>query len=255
MTNILSGILEIVPTRHFNYLYVILDSVFILVLLGLLIWKKRYETVLFGVFGGLIYVLVDYGGFYLLSGSRVVTIDGVVQDNLNTFLVLLWMSLSYGFTNFVFIWLCLSKDKYLVYWLFLIISWWLVVPSISSLGDQTIIETKRTTNKYHGFMAVVLFVSYLILIIVLLYKKKPIVNLLILNAIGIAVQFSWEIALLINNIRPLNESSIMTLLVNSFIETNLGMPIILLIFYLVRSKFNEDLTKVNDTRDFGIMKI
>lgn len=30
--------------------------------------------------------------------------------------MLLWMSMSYGFTNFTWIWLWLSKDKHLLEW-------------------------------------------------------------------------------------------------------------------------------------------
>ena len=41
----------------------------------------------------------------------------------------------------------------------------------------------------------------------------------------------------------MNEESIRTLLVNSFLETNLGMPIIYGIYYLYSKKFNEDLTR------------
>ena len=255
--NIFTVFNEITPTRNLNSLYIILDSIFLLILLVLLLYKKRYETVLFGIFGGILYLIVDYGGFYLLSHSRIIIIDGLIANNLNTFLVLLWMSLSYGFTNFVFIWVCLAKDKYLKYWLFLIIGWWIVAPSISTLGGEANIETSRTTNAYHGYMGVALIVSYLILIIILLIKKKPFVNILTLNIIGISVQFCWEFALLINGIRPMNELSIKTLLVNSFAETNLGMPACLLIFYLVRSKFSEDLKKVTDKEnlDFGIIKL
>ena len=39
---------NIVPTRNLNLLYIILDSIFLIVFLSLLIWKKRYETVLLG---------------------------------------------------------------------------------------------------------------------------------------------------------------------------------------------------------------
>ena len=89
----------IVPTRNLNLLYILLDCAFLLVLLGLLLWKKRYSTVLFALFGGILYTVVDFGGFYLLSHSRTVLINGVVQDAAGTFWVLLWMSMSYGFTN------------------------------------------------------------------------------------------------------------------------------------------------------------
>lgn len=66
---------NIVPTRNLNLLYIILDSIFLIVFLSLLIWKKRYETILFAVFGG----------FYLMSHTRMVYINGEVANALNTF--------------------------------------------------------------------------------------------------------------------------------------------------------------------------
>ena len=241
---------NITPTRNFNFLYIILDSLFIVGFLALLILKKRYLTTIFAVAGGILYFIVDYGYFYLISGSRVVSIDGIVQDNLYTALVLLWMSLSYGITNFAFIWLCLSKDKYLKYWLILIVGWWLVVPSIATLGGENNIQTYRTTNQYHGAMAIILVVGYLGLIIYYMFKKEhKMMNILWLILIGVSVQFAWEFALLINGIRPMNESSIQTLLVNSLIETNLGMPYIYLIYLGVTKYFNEDLSKKNKDRE------
>lgn len=238
------------PTRNFNLLYIILDSIFILVLLILLLLKKRYLTLIFAIFGGILYFIVDYGYFYLISNSRVISIDNVVVGNLETALVLLWMSLSYGITNFAFIWLCLSKDKYLKYWLILIVGWWLVAPSISSLGGENNIQTFRTTNQYHGAMAIILVVGYLGLIIYYLFTKhNKLMNILWLILIGVSVQFAWEFALLINGIRPMNENSIQTLLVNSLIETNLGMPYIYLIYLGIKKYFNEDLSKVNKIID------
>ena len=75
-------------------------------------------------------------------------------------------------------------------------------------------------------------------------RKKVKINLLWLNLIGISVQFSWEFALLINGIRPLNQSSIITLIINSLLETNLGMPIIYGIFLMLEKyKLNHDLLK------------
>ena len=239
--NILESI--ITPTRNFNLLYIILDSIFIVLLLVLLILKKRYQTLIWSLFGGILYFIVDYGYFYLVSGSRSVSIDGVIQENLNTCLVLLWMSLSYGITNFAFIWLCLRKDEYLKCWLTLIIGWWLVLPSITVAGGENNIQTYRTTNQYHYFMAIFLVVSYLTIIIYSLFTKKKLINVLWLNLIGISVQFCWEFALLINGIRPFNEASIQTILINSLIETNLGLPSMYLIYLGVNKFFNEDLTR------------
>ena len=54
--------------------------------------------------------------------------------------------------------------------------------------------------------------------------KAPLVTLLVT---GIGVQFAWEAALLITGIRP---TGVKPLLINSLIETNLGMPYIYMIF-------------------------
>ena len=235
----------ITPTRNFNLLYIILDSCFILFLLGLLLFKKKYITLLWSLAGGVLYFIVDFGYFYLLSHTRTITINSVEANILKTALVLLWMSLSYGITNFAFIWLCLKKDKDLKYWLLLIVGWWLVCPAIATLGGDATIKTYRTTNAYHGIMAIILVVGYLILIIHDLVvkdktKRSPILTL---NLIGISVQFAWEFALLVHGIRPFNDASFMTLIVDSLIETNLGMPFIYLIYKFVSRKRNDDLSK------------
>lgn len=231
------------PTRNFNLLYVILDSLFIILLLFLLIKQKKYVTLLWSIFGGILYFIVDYGYFHLLSGSRHILVNGN-ETALNTFLVLLWMSLSYGITNFLFIWLCLKKDKHLKEYLILIIMWWLVLPSIAFIGGDSTITTFRTTTKYHSYMAIILVIGYLGLIIYNIFHERRLVELLPLLLIGISVQFSWEFALLINGIRPMNSSSITTLIINSLIETNLGMPYIYLIFRSIYKHYNEDLSKI-----------
>ena len=86
--------------------------------------------------------------------------------------------MSYGITNFIFIWVLVSKDKLAKYWLFLIIMWWLICPSIASMGGENNITTFRTTTSYHGIMGIILVISYLILLIYTLISGKEIVNIL-----------------------------------------------------------------------------
>lgn len=249
LINLASSLDNINPTRNFNLTYIVLDSIFLLVLLGLFVYQKKYITTFWSLFGGVLYFIVDFGYFYAISHSRVVTVDGV-SNLTNTALVLLWMSLSYGITNFAFIWLCLQKDKYLKEYLILIVGWWLIAPSIASLGGVNNIQTFRTTNQYHGYMALILAIGYIGLIIYNIVNKKRTINLLLLNLVGISVQFAWEFALLVNQIRPMNESSIMTLLVNSIIETNLGMPYIYLIYVAISKRYKDDLKPNNNFIDY-----
>lgn len=250
---------KVVATRQFNLTYIILDSIFIIAFITILILKKRYTTLLWSLFGGILYLIVDFGYFYLISKSRTVApiVNGVVGDPYGpgmTFLVLLWMSLSYGITNFAFIWLCLKKDEYLKEFLILIIGWWLLAPAISYLGGSKTIQTSRTTDKYHAPMAIIMLVGYLGLILYNIFNKKGNkIKILRLNIIGISVQFCWEFALLINGIRPLNSNSIITLLLNSLVETNLGMPYIYLIFMFVTSRISEDL-KIIDKKALNVVE-
>ena len=236
---------NIIPSRNLNLAYIILDCLFLVAFLVLLIIKKRYATTIWSLLGGILYFIVDYGYFHLISNSRFISFNGMESETI-TALILLWMSLSYGITNFAFIWLCLKKDKYLKEWLTLIIMWWLIAPSLASFDTTNTIITSRTTTKYHYIMAIMLIVGYLFLIIRNLLTKNK-VNILCLLAIGVGVQFGWEISLLINGIRPLNEASFMTLIINSLLETNLGLPYMYLIYKLFSKYYNDDLTKVKES--------
>ena len=168
---------NITPTRTLNLAYIVLDIVFLIVFLLLLGVKKRYATIIWSLIGGVIYFIVDYGFFHLISNSRVISFNGNESEAI-TALVLLWMSFSYGITNFAFIWLCLKKDKYLKEWLILIIMWWLIAPSLVSFDTSNTIITYRTTTKYHYIMAILLIVGYVGLIIKNLLSKDKKINIL-----------------------------------------------------------------------------
>jgi hypothetical protein len=213
---------EVVAARTLNALTIYLDIAWLVVFGAILLWRKKRTAFVAGLIGGLVYFIVDYGIFYRLLGTRVVR----GADPLG---FLLWLSLSYGFTNVAWIWLLLDRDGYAVEWSLLIILGWVTVALLSqSFGAGfAVITIQRGTSAYHGVMALILAVGYGILILRNL-RAEPgrRVNLLRLLAIGIGVQFSWELVLLISGIRP---AGLAPLVVNSLIETNLGMPY----FYLI----------------------
>lgn len=234
--------MDIIASRDFNLAYIILDSIFIVLFVLLLFIKKKYLTLIWSIFGGVLYFAVDYLIFHLLTHSRSVTGGSM-------FWVLLWMSMSYGITNFAFIWLALSKDKHIIEWSLLIFIWWIACPIISKMIDSPLIHIQRTTGKYHGVMAVILFLSYLAVIIYNLYyakNKSERINILWIFVIGVLAQLGWEVALLLGGIRSNNltlEAKMLTLVINSLMETNLGLPAMLLIYISVSSKYHENLTK------------
>ena len=50
---------ELIARRQFTPMYIWLDIAFLLVFAGLLLWKRRYTTVVVGLIMGLVYMLVD----------------------------------------------------------------------------------------------------------------------------------------------------------------------------------------------------
>ena len=244
---------EIIARRQFAPLYIWLDTAFLIVFALMLLWKKKYMTVLVGLVMGVVYMLVDYGIFHLLLHTRS------ISEGHSLFWVLLWMSMSYGFTNFTWIWLWLSKDKHLFEWSLLILSWWFCAPMITQTfaGDAAPIVIERTTGSYHGYMAVILFVGYLgVIIYNLAQKDRPLrINIPWILAIGVLVQFGWEAGLLIGGIRSAGFASVgdklQTLVVNSLLETNLGMPYVYCIFAALTARFTEQLRPRERRLTFG----
>jgi hypothetical protein len=226
--------MEITVARTFNTLYIYLDIVWLIIFALILIWRKRYLAIIVGLIGGIIYFAVDYGIFYLILKTRA--ISGADQ-----FWFLVWLSMSYGFTNFAWIWLLLDRAGNAVEWSLITIMGWVAIATLSlNFGTNfPIISIHRGTASYHGVMALILVAGYLYLIIHNLYVTPgDKVNILRLLAIGIGVQFSWEFVLLLSGIRP---AGLMPLIVNSLIETNLGMPYLYIIHRAVSSRFKENL--------------
>lgn len=235
---------EIIAQRVFSVLYIYLDTGFLILLCTLLFLKKKYMTLLFALAGGILYMIVDYGIFHLALHTR--SIEGG-----NMFRVLLWMSMSYGITNFAWLWLAFSKDRHLTEWSVLICAWWIAAPMIASsfgasFGTVTI---QRTTGAYHGYMALILFASYAAAAVYNLFQKEREARLPILRilAAGILVQFAWEFSLLIGGIRSAAildwGAKLTTLVVNSLLETNLGAVPIFVIYTALSARFTENLSR------------
>ena len=225
--------MEFTAARTFSSLYIILDIAWLVILAGILLYFKRRMAVIVGLLAGVLYFLVDFGIFYHLLGTRQV-------EGANPLWLLLWLSMSYGFTNFVWIWLLLDRDGHAVEWSLLPILGWVTIGQLSQNFGAGFAEItiSRGIESYHGIMALILCVGYLIIVFNKLRGKEK-VNILWLLAIGIGVQFAWEASLLINGIRP---ALWQPLVVNSLIETNLGLPFVYLIHKSLSRHWKEDLS-------------
>lgn len=221
--------------RTFSSLYIVLDIIWLLIFGGVLFYFKRRTAVVVGLIAGVVYFLVDYGIFYTLLGTRQVM-------GANPAWFLLWLSISYGFTNFAWIWLLLDQDGHAVEWSLLPILGWVTIGQLSQNFGTNFpdISISRGTGSYHGVMVLILCLGY-ILIIIRNLKGRDKVNLLMLLAIGIGVQFAWEGSLIISGIRP---AAWKPLVINSLIETNLGIPYTFYIHRYVTERINRNKTPI-----------
>ena len=226
--------MDYLVARELNALYILMDIVYLMVLGFLLLKFKRTRAFYFGLFGAIVYFIVDYGIFYQVLGTRKV-------DGADPMLFLLWLSISYGFTNFLWIWLFLDSDKHIVKWSLYIVLGWLLIAGISQIfgGQFYPIRIERMTGSYHGIMALMLVIGYgAVIIRNLTIKDAPKISIVRLLMIGIIVQFSWEAVLLVSGIRP---QGFKPLLFNSLLETNLGIPYLYLIHKKITERLNHSL--------------
>ena len=218
--------MDIVPSRVFSSLYIVIDIIFLVIFSIMLFFSGRKKALCFGIFGGFLYFAVDWGIFCLALGARKVT-------GAPTAPFLFWLSMSYGLTNFAWIWLMLDRDSKRVEWSVLIFFSWITSALLSqNFGSGwSVISISRTTSSYHGVMALILIVGYFIVIAMNIFRDAgiPVAYLLF---IGITVQLGWETALLVTGIR---QSGLETLIINSLIETNLGIPYI----YFIHKKLSK----------------
>jgi hypothetical protein len=234
---------QLIAARTMESLYIWLDLAFLLAFAVVLVWSRRYQALIAGLAGGVIYFVVDYGIYYRVLGTRVI-------HGADPFWFLLWLSLSYGLTNFAWIWLWLDRDKRAVEWSIFIVAGWIWVAVMSQiLGyDSTPISIMRGTTDYHGIFALLLFLGYGGLCLYNIRqrddaKRAPLLWIL---AIGILVQFSWEAVLAVSGIRNLSWA---TLIVNSLLETNMGLPYLYLIHRWTAKRWDERLSPVRQPTD------
>ncbi len=213
--------MDVTAARTFSTLFVWMDCAWLVVLAAILVWRRKYLAIVVGLLGGVLYFLVDYGVFFLALRTREVA-------GADPFLLLLWLSMSYGFTNMTWAWLLLDRDGRGVEWSILVVCGWLAVALLSaSFGAGfPAIRIQRGTGAYHGVMALLLAAGYVALIVRNFAGKAPRVDLVRLLAIGVGIQAAWELVLLLAGIRP---PSLVPFVVNSILETNLGMPYLFLI--------------------------
>lgn len=229
---------KLMETQSVNMLYIILDIVLLAVLIGLLIYERRYQAVIIGLCGGIFYFLADYFLFYQLMGVRQV--EGGIPV-----WTILWNTMSVGFSMVTWIWLLLDQDEHSLEWSVLFVARWLCVALLSrNFGSSTdFITLSGGIRQFMGVMALLLFVGYGLLIFNNLKEHSEQIDIKEILKVGILVQFSQLLVFMISGICSFD---LKTLILGSLLGANALVPYLWIAHRFIEKYYDEEMDKMND---------
>lgn len=244
--------------RRFEYDYIFIDGIFFLVWLGLLIKKKKWNPLKFGVFTCIIVYFIDAVFWWNLPANsnylpgttiRQYWIGGIEVPK--GFSEYFWaktgadimMCITYSLFIFPWLWIMFenfvkkNRKEILLFTGFLFLAWFMT-PILSFLLpiNDTIVETVRHMDSQMIVWIVNVIVGYTILSIIYgtnkFGKKNPkyIAYVFIIGCLG---SFFMEFPLFITGIRP---TGIPFLLFEIIILFNQGAPYLFIIYDIVLPK-------------------
>jgi len=222
---------EAVVARTIGIDFIYLDILFIIIWVSFLIKRKYWTPIKWGLLGWIIYIFVDYVYWYLITQTRHYT------GPLDPFLFFLWFCISPGFVQFSYVIVLFEKrnKNELIFWTMLFYIGWTLVSVGSQLLplNDIIIEVYRDMNVENQRLNELIMVLVNIIIAAALYYKKKLrlEDILYLFLVGTLVEFGLEFTLSVSGIRQEQGGwSLITMLVNTLIEFNLGIILMYLLW-------------------------
>ena len=203
-------------SRNFQFDYILFDAVFLSLVIGLLIWRKRYSPLAAGVVCGVLIYFID-GVIWYATGVRQYGISAAWMKHPIDFM----MDFSYGVVAFSWIWIAFERKSRanVAFWTALVLGGWLIIPVVSSLvplHDEPIMTVRHMQSQV-GFQIGMVVVGYGLLVM-LRYDLKTIAYLF---WVGCMLGFMMELPLLVTEIRP---TSFKLLVFETLILFNQGVP-------------------------------
>ncbi len=229
---------ESIVTRIFDVDFMLLDLTFTAIWIFLLYKNGYIKPLIFGLFGILINMLVDYGVWYSIQGIR--TVEGL-PFWMSPFTFFVYFSITYGMVEYSYVQVMFSIDnqredarREKIRWSVLLFGGWLlfgVLSFVLPISDAEI-TVQRVMTEQRIFQVYGILAEYALLA-VLAYMKKCDLSwrkILYIFSVGFFVHFSMELTLLLSGIRILD---FFNLIFNSVIEFNTGAPILYLLLFAV----------------------
>jgi len=229
---------ESVVIRIFDIDFMLFDLIFTAIWIFFLYRKGYIRPLIFGLFGIMINMIVDYGIWYSLQGIRTV-------ENLpfwmSPFAFFVYFSITYGMIEYSYVQVMFSIDtakenskKDMLRWSFFLFGGWLlfgVLSFILPISDAEItVQRVMTGQRIYQVYGIIGEYGLLALLAYMGKYNLSWRRILYIFSVGFFVHFSMELTLLLSGIRVLD---LFNLIFNSLIEFNTGAPILYLLLYAV----------------------
>ncbi|OLS20046.1 MAG: hypothetical protein ThorAB25_28810 [Candidatus Thorarchaeota archaeon AB_25] len=241
---------ESVVIRIFDVDFMLFDLLFTAIWI-IVLYKKGYiKPLIFGFFGIMINMLIDYGIWYGVQGIR--TVEGLPLW-MSPFAFFVYFSITYGMIEYSYVQAMFSIDiqkenamQEMLRWSLFLFGGWLLFGLLSfaipiSDAEVTVqrVMTGQRIYQVYGIIA-----EYALLAILAYMGKFGLSwkKILYIFSVGFFVHFSMETTLLLSGIRVLD---FFNLIFNSVIEFNTGAPILYLLLFAVVPFLEEKMGRGN----------
>lgn len=218
--------------RTFGMDFIYFDLIFLTFWIGMMIKKKYWMPIKWGLLGWVVYIFTDYILWYLWTGTRHYT------GPLDPFVFFMWFCFSPGMVQFSYVIIMFEKRNFkeTIFWTLFFYIGWLSVSIGSQLIplDNSIIEVYRDMNNQNQRLNEAIMVGVNILVALILYWKKKIrvEDIIYLFIVGTLVEFALELTLSASGIRLTQGTwSFELMLVNTLLEFNLGIILMYLLWF------------------------
>lgn len=237
---------ESVVIRIFDVDFMLFDLLFTAIWMVVLYKKGYIKPLIFGFFGILTNLLVDYGIWYSIQGIR--TIENLPLW-MSPFAFFVYFSITYGMVEYSYVQVMFSIDdesknaiREMLFWSLFLFGGWLLFGLLSAIvpisDSEITVARVMTSQRIYQVYAVI--GEYVLLGILAYLGKFGLTwkKILYIFAVGFFVHFSMETTLLLAGIRVLD---LFNLIFNSIVEFNTGAPILYLLLFAVVPFFEKRL--------------
>ena len=217
--------------------FIYFDLILAAIWITLLLVRKRFKALLFGLFGYAVVFFTDDVIWYTIQGTR--HIEGPIGPHL----FLTYFSFTYGMIMFSYAPMMFDKNiSKIEKGLFSALLWggWMLIAAMSQWihwNDAEMVIYREMSGSRIG-QILMIAVGYGMLLVLKAFRWKFMENVpwwyfAFLFGVGIFIHFSMESTLMIAEIRPLNWS---VMIFNSLLEFNTGIPYLFLMWIFVNLK-------------------